>query len=169
MKAIDIVEKTTERLNKDWFYHYMLHPPSFRPETIMPQHPSAPASPSRFAALRRRVQLLVLVAACVFCGCRTQTANYFRDQVMPNDVATKVVSAPVTLPIYIVLTLVDVVIINPIDGAGHVPRIVGDLWGWHSEKNVWVAYGALLPINVAATPFAVVGTTVFSEQFVYER
>ncbi len=37
MKAIDIVEKTTERLNKDWFYHYMLHPPSFRPETIMPQ------------------------------------------------------------------------------------------------------------------------------------
>ena len=37
MASVDIVESTTKRLNKDWFYHYMLEPARFRPNTIMPQ------------------------------------------------------------------------------------------------------------------------------------
>ena len=37
MASVDIVETTTKRLNKDWFYHYMLEPARFRPNTIMPQ------------------------------------------------------------------------------------------------------------------------------------
>ncbi len=38
MAAIDLVETTTQRLRKDWFYHYMLDPPRFRSITIMPQY-----------------------------------------------------------------------------------------------------------------------------------
>jgi len=37
MASVDIVDTTTKRLNKDWFYHYMLEPARFRPNTIMPQ------------------------------------------------------------------------------------------------------------------------------------
>ena len=37
MASVDIVESTTKRLNKDWFYHYMLEPVRFRPNTIMPE------------------------------------------------------------------------------------------------------------------------------------
>ena len=36
MAAIDVIETTTKRLNKDWFYHYMIEPARFRPDTIMP-------------------------------------------------------------------------------------------------------------------------------------
>ena len=38
MAAIDIVETTGKRLNKDWFYHYMLKPIQFRSDTIMPEY-----------------------------------------------------------------------------------------------------------------------------------
>lgn len=133
--------------------------------------PAAPASPPRSTARgwrSRRVLLATLLLACLLSACRTQTADYFRDEVMPNDLPTKIVSAPVTLPVYILLTLVDIVIVNPLDGAGHVPRVVGDLWGWHSQKNAWIAYGALLPVKLVGTPVAAAGTTIFSEQFVYE-
>ena len=37
MAAVDLVETTTQRLRKDWFYHYMLQPVRFRSITIMPQ------------------------------------------------------------------------------------------------------------------------------------
>ena len=37
MAAIDLVDTTTQRLRKDWFYHYMLDPARFRASTIMPQ------------------------------------------------------------------------------------------------------------------------------------
>ncbi len=37
MAAIDMIETTTKRLRKDWFYHYMLEPARFRASTIMPQ------------------------------------------------------------------------------------------------------------------------------------
>ncbi len=38
MAAVDIIESTTKRLRKDWFYHYMLEPARFRASTIMPQY-----------------------------------------------------------------------------------------------------------------------------------
>ncbi|MEE8167027.1 MAG: PA14 domain-containing protein, partial [Myxococcota bacterium] len=37
MAAVDLVETTTQRLRKDWFYYYMLQPVRFRSITIMPQ------------------------------------------------------------------------------------------------------------------------------------
>ena len=36
MLSVDLVETTTQRLQKDWFYHYMINPVRFRPGTIMP-------------------------------------------------------------------------------------------------------------------------------------
>lgn len=38
MMAVDLVDTTTERLRKEWFYHYMLQPARFRPGTIMPTY-----------------------------------------------------------------------------------------------------------------------------------
>jgi mono/diheme cytochrome c family protein len=38
MAAVDMIETTTKRLRKDWFYHYMLEPARFRASTIMPQY-----------------------------------------------------------------------------------------------------------------------------------
>jgi mono/diheme cytochrome c family protein len=36
MISVDLVETTTQRLKKDWFYHYMINPVRFRSDTIMP-------------------------------------------------------------------------------------------------------------------------------------
>ena len=36
MGAVDVAESTTQRLRREWFYRYMLDPPAFRPDTLMP-------------------------------------------------------------------------------------------------------------------------------------
>lgn len=104
---------------------------------------------------------------CLFfllSGCRLSLANYARDEMFPQDTTAKVVMSPLLLPTYMLFSVIDVTIINPVDGANNVPEAVSSLWGWQNETT-WVGLGALLPVKVAATPLWVVGVTMFSEQF----
>jgi hypothetical protein len=101
-------------------------------------------------------------------GCQTPTATYFRDEVAPQDPATRVMAVPLLLPAYLVLTVLDIVIINPVHGAANVPQVTGEIWSWGDAQGPWVAYGAMMPLKLIGIPLSAIGTTVFSEQFEYE-
>lgn len=118
--------------------------------------------------MRERRRSIALVALLVFVtswtGCQTPTAEYFRDSVFPQDMATKVASAPLLLPMYLLLTIFDVIIVNPVRGTNNVPEQVGNVWSWGNEEP-WIGYGAMMPVKLVGIPIVAVGTTLFSEQF----
>ncbi len=109
----------------------------------------------------------IIGIVCLFfllSGCRLSLANYARDEMFPQGTTAKVAMSPLLLPTYMLFSVIDVAIINPVDGANNVPEAVSSLWGWQNE-TAWIGLGALLPVKLAATPLWVVGVTMFSEQF----
>ncbi len=112
--------------------------------------------------------LVILLVLAMLAGCQTPLASSFRDDVMPDEPALKVASFPLLFPAYIVITFVDLTMVNPVRGATNVPDVTGRLWSWHNEENPWVGYGALMPVKLIAIPIVAVGTTMFSEQFDYD-
>lgn len=108
-----------------------------------------------------------LFAGVLLCsgGCQWPLAYAFRDNVVPDDTTAKIALAPLFLPAYIILGTVDMIIVNPLHGTNNVPDVVESIWKWESLRP-WVGYGALLPLKLVAIPPAVLGTVMFSEQFV---
>jgi hypothetical protein len=91
-----------------------------------------------------------------------------RDQVFPEDTASKIAMVPLLLPAYIVCAVVDTTMVNPVRGAHNVPGAVTTIWQWEDE-NPWIGKVALLPLKIIAIPPAVLGTVMFSEQFAYSE
>ena len=112
----------------------------------------------------RPTLIALTLAALLLSGCQTPTAAYLRDRVFPQQMAIKVAASPVLLPMYIVATGLDIVIVNPLRGMSNVPTHVGYVWGWANEEP-WVGYGLLMPAKLVAMPVTAVGSTIFSEQF----
>ena len=109
---------------------------------------------------------ILLVFVLLTPGCQLHLANYFRDKVFPQDTTAKVALAPLLFPSYAVLSVTDVIIINPILGAKNIPETTSSIWGW-GNKNAWVGYVALMPVKIVAIPLGAIGTMMFSEQFLY--
>ncbi len=115
----------------------------------------------------RRIALLGL-ALLLFTGCQMPVSNYFRDHVFPSDTASKVVFAPVLLPMWVMLPFVDAFFVNPVRGAANVPEAVSELWQWKNDVP-WLGYGVLGPVKVIGTPLAAISYTMFSEQFMFKE
>lgn len=111
---------------------------------------------------------LSLILSCLSClvGCQWPLAYYMRDQVFPEDTASKIALAPVLLPAYVVCAVVDITMVNPVRGAANVPSTVTTIWEWENA-NPWVGRLALMPLKLIAIPLAAIGTVMFSEQFAY--
>ncbi len=109
---------------------------------------------------------LLLIAFAFLAGCQLPLANYFRDQVFPQKTVSKVVLAPVLFPSYAVLSVVDIMIINPVRGCENVPNAASTIWNWPKDSPGTSA--ALIPLKVIAIPIAALGTAMFSEQFLYQ-
>ena len=101
-------------------------------------------------------------------GCQLPLANYFRDQVFPQDTAAKISLSPLLLPAYAILSVTDVTIINPVRGCENVPSVFKSIWQWQNEKP-WLGSFALIPFKIIAIPPAAIGTAIFSEQFIYNK
>ena len=110
--------------------------------------------------------LLLITTLVLFTSCQLPTANYLRDRVFPEDNTTKLALSPILLPTYIIGCVTDIAIVNPARGTLNVPQVSKQIWGWQN-KEPWLGYGALLPVKLIAIPGAAVGTTMFSEQFIY--
>ena len=118
---------------------------------------------------KRKKLLLVLLLCCLFLtGCQLPLANYFRDRVFPQDMTPKIALSPLLLPGYVLLSIVDITIINPINGIKNIPSTTSSIWSWE-EKTPWLGYGVLLLPKLVAIPPAAVGTSMFSEQFQYQK
>lgn len=98
-------------------------------------------------------------------GCQLPLANHFRDQVFPQDDTTKIALSPLLFPSYAVLSVVDIVLVNPVRGCANVPKTTETVWNW-PEEDTNTKY-ALMPFKLAAIPIADLGTIMFSEQFLY--
>jgi hypothetical protein len=111
---------------------------------------------------------VLLTFTILLSGCQLPSANYFRDNVVPEDNTTKILLSPVLLPSYATLCVLDIALVNPIRGTQNVPSVSKAIWLWQNDP-AWLGWGLLSPVKVAATPPAAVGTMIFSEQFVYRE
>lgn len=122
----------------------------------------------KFSRYDYKVFLLCIILSLVATGCQLPLANYLRDQVFPEDTATKVALSPVLLPAYATASVVDVAMINPTRGMSNVPEVVKNIWEWE-DQHLWLGKGVLLPLKFIGIPLATIGTVIFSEQFIYEK
>ena len=113
------------------------------------------------------MKFFALTLAIFFTSCQLPLANYFRDEVFPEDETAKIALSPILLPTYGVLSVVDAAIVNPARGTKNVPKTVGTIWEWEN-KNWPVGYIALMPLKLIAIPPTALGITIFSEQFIYD-
>ncbi len=117
----------------------------------------------------RRILLTIflVIALITISGCQLPTANYFRDQVFPQETLPKVLLSPVLFPGYAVLSVVDIAVVNPVRGCANVPDSVSSVWNWQNEPTPGIG-AALIPVKIIAIPPAALGTAIFSEQFIYQ-
>ena len=115
-----------------------------------------------------KIILYCLMISNILYGCQLPLANYVRDHTFPEDTTSKIALSPILLPTYAVLSVTDIVIINPVRGCKNIPDTVNSIWKWQNE-DAWIGKGVLLPFKLIATPITAIGTTIFSEQFIYTK
>jgi hypothetical protein len=106
--------------------------------------------------------LLFPLIFCVFLelsGCQTPLTDRFNEQVVPEETGPFVATLPLTFPTGLVLSLVDIALVNPVNGALHAPALVGDFWALDSENLSWI------PLKTLGTPFVFLGGILFGKQF----
>ena len=113
----------------------------------------------RLVAMAISLLMLLLVT-----GCQWPLAYQMRDQVFPEDTATKIALSPILLPTYVVCAVTDMAIVNPVRGTKNIPDTATTIWNWENEQP-WLGYGLLMPLKLVAIPPAALGTMMFSEQF----
>lgn len=116
----------------------------------------------------RPIFLWLIVSLFFLWSCQTPTADGFRQHVVPNDTLWLVVSSPLTFPTYIILTAVDVVIVNPIRGLANIPEWLYDYWSWGVSNESNAVWWSLFPFKAIGIPLVIVSAIMFSEQFVEE-
>ncbi|HPY74354.1 MAG: hypothetical protein KBC30_01855 [Planctomycetes bacterium] len=114
-------------------------------------------------------KIFFILFCLIFCtSCQLPMSNYMRDNVFPTETTSKIIMSPILLPTYAVCCVADIVLVNPVRGCKNVPNVVSTIWQWENT-NPWIGYGALAPVKIIAIPPAVVGTAIFSEQFIYSE
>lgn len=115
---------------------------------------------------------MLIYMRCFLClciilipSCQLPLANHFRDEVFPQDTTAKIALSPVLFSSYGILSVVDIVAINPVRGCSNIPKTSEAIWDW-PEDSTTVKYSTL-PLKIVAIPVAALGTAIFSEQFLY--
>ena len=101
-------------------------------------------------------------------GCNLPLAHGFADSMMPEDLTGRLVSAPITVPVYTTLAALDVTLVNPIVACINLPDEIARAWNEGSDDP---NQAKVITLKILVAPLYTVyllGFIVFSEQFVDE-
>lgn len=112
--------------------------------------------------------LLLLGLSLLILGCQTPLADGFREHVVPDDTVWLAATSPLTLPTYVLLTVVDVVVVNPFRGFSNIPDWLATYWTWGGTQESNAVWWSLFPFKLVGTPVVILSAILFSEQFINE-
>jgi hypothetical protein len=102
-------------------------------------------------------------------SCNLPLAHGFADDFMSEDVTGRVLAAPLTVPVYLLLAGVDITLVNPIIACVHLPDEISRAWNEDAQEpnQAKVITGKVLVAPLYTV--YLVGFIAFSEQFEKEE